>query len=98
MLKKIMISSAFGLLLGVGAALSAEVIVNVRPPAPIVETRPAAPGPGYVWIAGYHAWNGTAYVWTRGRWERPPHPGARWVAHRWVRRGHGWVLMQGHWR
>ena len=63
MLKKILIGSAFGVLLSVGTALSADVIVKVRPPAAIVETRPAAPGPGYVWIGGVHRWNGTAYVW-----------------------------------
>lgn len=98
MLKKILIGSAFGVLLSVGTALSADVIVKVRPPAAIVETRPAAPGPGYVWIGGVHRWNGTAYVWGPGRWERPPRPGARWVAHRWVHRGGGWVLVEGRWR
>ena len=33
-----------------------------------------------------------------GRWERPPRPGARWVAHRWVHRHGEWVLIEGHWR
>lgn len=97
MLKKILMSSAFGLLLTAGA-VRAEVIVNVRPPAAIVETRPARPGPHHVWIAGYHRWDGQAYVWTPGRWEAPPRPGARWVAHRWVRRGNGWVFVEGRWR
>ena len=38
-----------------------RVYVRVGPPAPIVETRVVAPGPGYVWIPGYHAWDGRAY-------------------------------------
>jgi len=97
MLKKILMSSACGLLLTAGAVF-AEVVVQIRPPAAIVENRPVRPGPNYVWIAGYHRWDGHAYVWAPGRWEVPPRPHARWVAHRWVRRGHGWVLVEGHWR
>jgi hypothetical protein len=97
MLKKLMIGSAFGLLLSAGTML-AEVVVRVVPPAPIVEVRPDRPAPGHVWITGYHRWDGNAYVWTPGRWEAPPRPHARWVAHRWVRRHGGWVMVEGHWR
>ena len=80
------------------SAGAAEVIVRVAPPAAIVETRPVAPGAGYVWIGGYHRWDGAAYAWVPGRWVLPPRPRARWVAHRWVRRGGGWVFVEGHWR
>src|SRR5271154_289615 len=83
--------------LGIGV-LVAEVVVKVAPPAPIVETRGAAPGAGYVWIAGYHNWNGSAYAWVPGKWEMPPRPHARWVAHHWVKRHGGWVLVEGRWR
>jgi len=75
-----------------------QVVVRVGPPHPIVETRPAMPGPGYVWTPGYHRWDGNAYVWAPGAWVMPPHPHAHWVAHRWVRRNGGWVLVEGHWR
>ena len=98
MLKKLLMGSAFGFLLTVGTGLAAEVVVRVGPPAPIVETRPARPGPNYVWIGGFHRWDGNAYVWAPGRWEVPPRPRARWVAHRWVRRHGGWVMVEGHWR
>lgn len=97
MFKKLMVCSAFGLLLAAGSVY-AEVIVRVRPPVAIVETRPARPSPNHVWIAGYHSWNGSAYVWVPGRWDVPPRPHARWVAHRWVHRGGGYVLVEGHWR
>jgi WXXGXW repeat (2 copies) len=79
-------------------APAAEVIVNIAPPRPIVETRVVAPGPGYVWVAGYHRWDGRAYAWEPGRWERPPHPHAKWVAHHWEKRRGGWVMVEGHWR
>jgi len=36
------------------AASRSRVYVRVGPPAPIVETRVIAPGPGYAWIPGYH--------------------------------------------
>lgn len=80
------------------AAAFAQVVVRVAPPAPIVETRGPAPGPEYVWEDGYHRWDGGRYVWTPGRWDRPPHPHAHWVAHRWVHRRGGYVLVEGHWR
>ena len=80
------------------AASFAQVVVRVGPPAPIVETRPARPGPEFEWIAGYHRWDGARYVWVPGRWDHRPHPGAHWVAHRWVHRNGGYVLVEGHWR
>jgi len=97
MFRKILMGSAFGLMLTMGA-MGADVIIRVAPPAPIVERRPVAPGPRYVWIAGYHRWDGRAYVWVPGRWELPPRPHARWVAHHWAHRHGGWVLVEGHWR
>jgi hypothetical protein len=98
MLKKLLIGSVFGLLLSAGAAMCAEVIIKVAPPAPRTEVRVASPGAGYVWTPGYYNYVNGAHVWVGGTWVLPPHPGARWVAHRWVRRHGGWVLAEGHWR
>jgi hypothetical protein len=79
------------------AEAGARVYVRIGPPAPIVEVRPAAVH-GRVWIAGYHRWNGHAYVWTPGRWTAPPRGRAVWVAPRWVHdRRHGWYFVAGHW-
>ena len=79
-------------------AMNAEVFVRVGPPAPIVERRIPPPGPGYVWVSGYHRWDGERYVWAPGSWMMPPRPRAVWVPHHWVRRRGGWVLVEGHWR
>ena len=80
------------------AASNAQVYVRIGPPEPIVERRPPPPEHGFVWIEGYHRWDGARYVWVPGRWDRPPHPHAVWVAHHWVHRQGGWVLIEGHWR
>jgi len=75
-----------------------RLYVRVGPPAPIVETRVVAPGPGYVWLPGFYSWNGAAYVWVPGRWERPLRERAVWVPGRWVRERRGWYYIEGHWR
>ena len=80
------------------ASPSGRVYVRVGPPAPMVETRIVAPGPGYVWVSGYHTWNGSAYVWVPGRWNMPPRPRARWVAGHWAHERHGWYWIDGRWR
>ena len=80
------------------ASPQGHVYVRVGPPAPVVETRIVAPGPGYVWVPGYHVWNGSAYVWRPGRWNRAPRPRAVWVPARWVHEQRGWYLVEGHWR
>ena len=80
------------------AASYAQVVVRERPPARIVEHRGPRPGAGYVWVDGYHRWDGAHYVWVPGRWDTPPHPGGVWVRHSWVHRNGGWVMVEGHWR
>jgi hypothetical protein len=82
------------------AATTAEVgvVVRVALPAPMVEHYRPPPQPGWVWIAGYHRWDGARYVWVPGYWTAPPHPHAVWVPHHWVHRHGGWVLIEGHWR
>ncbi len=82
----------------IAAMAQARVFVRVGPPAPIVEHYGPAPHPGYVWIAGYHRWDGARYVWAPGYWVAPPRPRAVWVPHHWVHHPGGWVLVEGHWR
>ncbi|MGO8995556.1 MAG: hypothetical protein ACLQVI_19785 [Polyangiaceae bacterium] len=78
----------------------AELIVQGAPPPPPavqVEVTPPAPSPEHFWIAGYHRWDGHAYVWVPGRYERRPHPGAEWRAAHWEPRGAGHVWVEGTW-
>lgn len=80
------------------AASKAQVYVRVGPPPVVVERHGPPPQRGFVWVPGYQRWDGGRYVWVPGRYERPPHPRAVWVPHRWVHRHGGWVLVEGHWR
>jgi len=97
-MKKFVLSGLLGVALCVGPAAAAEIIVHIRPPALRVEHRPARPGANYVWVGGYHRWDGHAYVWEPGTWQIPPREHAVWVAPRWEHRGGGYVFVQGYWR
>ena len=79
------------------ATVGAEVDVVGDPPAPMYETIPMSPGIGFVWIGGAWAWH-DRWVWEAGHWDRPPHPGAVWVPHRYVVRNGRHVFVQGGWR
>jgi hypothetical protein len=74
------------------------VYASVAPPAAEVEVAGVAPGPDMIWIHGYHTWDGSAYHWTKGRWEARPRAGARWVDGRWVHHRRGWYWREGEWR
>jgi len=95
--KKFAIAAILALTL-LPAASFAQVVIRVAPPAPIVERPGPPPQAGYVWVGGYHHWDGAHYVWVPGRWDRPPHEHAVWVRHHYVRRHGGWVMVEGHWR
>jgi hypothetical protein len=97
MMRKAVFGFIFAGFLTFGAS-AADIVVRVGPPRPVVERRIARPGPGYVWVNGYHRWDGRGYVWAPGRWELPPRRHARWVDHRWVHRRDGWVFVEGRWR
>jgi hypothetical protein len=96
-LKKIALALLLAFTLAPAAAF-AQIVVRIAPPPIVVEERVRPPERGFVWIDGYHRWDGARYVWVPGRWDRPPHPGAVWVGHRWVRRGDHWEMREGHWR
>lgn len=78
-----------------------EVVVANPPPPPPPEVEPPPPPPpqpGVVWVVGAHRWDGRAYVWERGHYERPPRAGAGYVQGHWEeRRGRGKVWVNGHW-
>lgn len=38
------------------------------PPAPIFESIPPSPGPGFRWVTGRWAWDGSQWRWHHGRY------------------------------
>ncbi len=75
------------------------LFVQIGPPAYVEEeVVPVAPGPDYVWVAGYWAWSGTEYSWVPGSWVVRPYPYAAWEPGRWRKHGRGWYWNPGRWR
>ena len=64
-MKKQILTAACTFFLAVGVA-NAQIVIRIGPPPPRpVEVAPAPPPVhrDWVWVAGYHRWNGHAYVW-----------------------------------
>jgi hypothetical protein len=80
-----------------GVAVSGEIEVNAAPPAPLVEVVPPTPGVDFVWIPGAWGWH-DRWVWERGHYDRPPHPGAVWAPHRYEYREGKHMYRHGDWR
>ncbi len=97
-MKKFAMVALLALTLLPAAASFGQDVIRVGPPAPVTERPGPPPERGFVWVGGYHRWDGAHYVWVPGRWDRPPHPHARWVAAHYVHRHGGWVFVEGHWR
>lgn len=79
-----------------GAGTPTVIVVDRAPPAPRVETQPAPPGTGAVWVPGYWNWTGTQYDWVAGHWESG-RSGYAWVPHRWEMVNGRWQLTGGTW-
>jgi hypothetical protein len=94
----LVLALALGPLAGCYADAGFEVETVPPPPAAQVEVVPASPGPEYVWVEGYHRWDGRAYVWVGGHYDRPPRRGARWERAHWEDRGRRHVWIEGAWR
>jgi hypothetical protein len=77
---------------------SALTEVKYPPPAARVETLPAQPKDGTVWVDGQWVWRARRWVWEPGGWVMPP-PGARYARSVSVRRGDGTLwFAAGLWR
>ncbi|HEV2455558.1 MAG TPA: hypothetical protein VGY98_14935 [Verrucomicrobiae bacterium] len=73
------------------AAYVPRVVVTAPAPvvvaAPVVETVPACPGAGYVWVPGYWSGCGPSRIWVAGCWHAPVH---FVYAHPWGGHWYGW--------
>lgn len=96
-LLRVVLSATFLFLVSI--AVPAQVVVRVRPNAPVrTIVRPVAPSPRHVWIDGGWVVTNGRYVWHEGYWVVPPRGRVVWANGRWGHRKHGWVWIPGHWR
>jgi hypothetical protein len=97
-MKRVLIVAAASLLLSVPSAFPQRIVVQVAPPPVVVEHPGPRPHDGWVWVPGYHRWDGHRYNWVGGRWAAPPRPHAVWVPGHWRHEAGGYVWIEGHWR
>ncbi|KIQ22921.1 signal peptide protein [Variovorax paradoxus] len=91
-------------LLAAPTGASAQVSVNINVPGLVMMAPPppryeAAPPPrgGFVWVPGRWAWDGRAYAWRQGSWQRE-RVGYAYAPGRWVEDRGGWRWNEGDWR
>jgi hypothetical protein len=75
-----------------------DVPVNSQPPPEKTEAaRPASPGYGYIWVAGYWDYLDGNYIWRDGRWVQGK-PDYEYVRARYDYDGKAWVFHRPHWK
>jgi len=98
LLVSVLFASTLVFMLWASPASAARVYVAVAPPPLVVETVPVAPGPNYVWLPGFHRWDGHAYLWVKGHYVIAPRPHAVWITGHWVHHHRGWYWVDGRWK
>jgi hypothetical protein len=85
------------LMLLAGGTMFGQVSLGIHigppPAARVYRSRPASPGPGYMWVDGYQYPVNGRYAWHQGYWTRPPYEGANWVQPRYE----GGSFYNGYW-
>lgn len=79
------------------AQVAVEITAGIAPPPLPVYDQPPIPGPGYVWVPGYWAWNGYEYYWTPGYWAMPPAVGFYWTPPYWAFVDGDYDFYPGYW-
>jgi hypothetical protein len=83
------------------AQVAVGISVRIGPPALPVYAQPICPGPDYIWVPGYWAWDqdGDEYYWVPGTWVLAPEPGYYWTPGWWGfdADGDDYVWHPGYW-
>ncbi|HEX5281154.1 MAG TPA: YXWGXW repeat-containing protein [Micropepsaceae bacterium] len=86
-----------GILSPAEAAIAVNLTVGIAPPPLRTYAQPPIPGPGYLWMPGYWAWNGAGYYWVPGTWILPPAVGLLWTPPWWGWNNGVYVWHAGYW-
>ncbi|MEY4511756.1 MAG: hypothetical protein RLZZ450_3878 [Pseudomonadota bacterium] len=70
--------------------------VEYPPPAPLIEQRPIAPSPTYIWVGGYWSWGYNNWLWAPGYWCAPRY-GYSYVPGSWYWANNYWWYGPGGW-
>jgi hypothetical protein len=79
------------------AQIVVGVSVRVAPPALPIYVQPPIPGPRYIWIPGYWAWDVDDYYWVPGTWVLGPGDGLLWTPGYWGWNDGLYVWSAGYW-
>ncbi len=100
-MKKIAAACLFALLITIPSRGFAGVFVSVAvaPPPLVVYDQPIVPGPDYIWMPGYWAYDEDGWYWVPGAWVLPPEPGLLWTPGywEWDDYGHSYYWHAGYW-
>jgi hypothetical protein len=80
------------------SALS-EQVNDAPPPDKAEGARPASPGFGYIWVAGYWDYLDGNFIWRDGRWVqgKPDYEYVR-ARYQYDNAGKTWVFYRPHWK
>jgi len=82
------------------SAVDVGVAIRVRvgPPLLPIYAQPICPGPGYIWVPGYWAYDDDiGYYWVPGTWVLPPEVGLLWTPGYWGFVDGLYVWNAGYW-
>ena len=79
------------------AQVAIDISASIAPPPLPIYAQPPIPGPGYVWIPGYWAWDGAEYYWVPGYWAMPPTADLLWTPGYWAWDNGVYVFNAGYW-
>ncbi len=80
------------------AQVAIGVTVTFAPPALPIYIQPLCPGPDYIWVPGYWAWDpDIGYYWVPGTWVLAPFPGALWTPGYWAWDDGVFIWYEGYW-
>ena len=79
------------------AQIAIGVSIRIAPPPLPVYVQPPIPGPDYIWVPGYWAWDVDDYYWVPGTWVLAPYPGLLWTPGYWGWSDGIYVWNAGYW-